>query len=136
MFSLKKEHKPYTFKFRTKKTQDKRNEVREGYSEFFQQHIQLIKEWKICCKECGEPLVGHVSEVAHLVKKSTNPEVATEPHNVIYLCGMFSKNNCHAKFDSNFETRNKMSVFPVAKIHFAHFRDKIINVTNEVINYG
>lgn len=136
MFSLvKKEHKIYKFKPMTKKTQEKRNKRREGFSEFFQKHIQLIQERELCCEECGDRLVGHVSEVAHLVKKSTNNEIAIEPHNVVYLCGMFSRNNCHAKFDSDFETRNNMKVFPIALQQFKHFRDKIVNVTNEVLNY-
>ena len=135
MFSVPKEHKPYTLKFRTKKTTEKRKEVRGDYPQFFKEHIQLIQDRGICCEECGDSLVGHVSEIAHIVKKSTNPEVATDPHNVLYLCGMFSRNNCHTRFDSNFETRNKMNVFPIAQRQLKHFRDKIINITNEIINY-
>lgn len=135
MFSVPKEPKKYTIPYRTAKTTEKRKTVRSGYTEFFKEHIEFIQDKEICCMECGERLTGHVSEVCHLVAKSSNPEIATDYDNIIYLCGMFSKNNCHANFDSDFDKRNSMKVFPIAVKQFEKLKEKIIKITKEVLNY-
>ena len=119
----------------TTKTVNERKEVRKDYSKFFQKHIQLIKEGEYCCEECGDRLLGEVSEIAHLVKKSTNNEIGTNNLNIVYLCGRFSENRCHAKFDSNFENRHSMNVFKIALDRFKQIRDEIVNVNKEVLNY-
>lgn len=91
----------------SKKGLEKRKAERAGFAEFFQKHIQIIKKTKACCEECGAKLRGHVSEVAHILPKSTYKSVATNDLNVIYLCGMFSSQQCHTNFDT----------FPSEKVH-------------------
>lgn len=116
-------------------SQQKRKEERAEYPEFFKRHIEYIKENKICCAECGDRLRGDSSNVAHVLRKSNNPEVATNLNNFIYLCGLYSTNNCHASFDSNFLNREKMKVFSLAVEKFKLFRDDIVNITKEVLHY-
>lgn len=134
-YNIQKEKKQYRINPRTEKNNHKRREDRKDYSDFFKKHIDIIKNNDAHCEECNEKLIGDVSEIAHLVKKSSNGEVATNDLNVVYLCGKFSKNQCHSNFDSNFEKRNKMNVFKIALGRFEQFRDEIINITNEVLNY-
>ena len=133
--NIQKEKKQYRINPRTEKNNHKRKEDRKDYSDFFKKHIDIIKNNYAHCEECNEKLIGDVSEIAHLVKKSSNGEVATNDLNVAYLCGKFSKNQCHSNFDNNFEKRNKMNVFKIALHRFEQFRDEIINITNEVLNY-
>ncbi|MDR0913090.1 MAG: hypothetical protein LBM96_10880 [Methanobrevibacter sp.] len=105
-------------------------------SDFFQKHIQIIKDNHLYCTECSRKLQGDISEIAHIVKKSTNPEVATNDLNVVYLCGKFSENQCHARFDQNFEMRNSMlNTIKMVLEKYPQFRSEIQNVTNEVLNY-
>ena len=130
-----KEKKIYVIPQSTTKTVNERKEVRKDYSKFFQKHIQLIKEGEYCCEECGDRLLGEVSEVCHILAKSTSPEVATNDSNIIYLCGRFSKNLCHSKFDNSFDKREKMKVFDLAKNRFEKIRNEIIKITKEVLHY-
>lgn len=132
---IQKEKKVYRIKKRTEKTNEKRSEERKDFPDFFKKHINYIKENNICCQECGDRLRGDSSNVCHLVSKSSNPEIATNNNNIIYLCGLYSKNNCHALFDSNFKNRENMKVFPLAVSKFNLFRYEIINITNEVLHY-
>lgn len=83
-----------------KKSRDNRKKEREGFPEFYQKHIRYIKENNISCMNCGESLVGDVSEVAHVLPKSKFKSIATEDINILYLCG-WKGSNCHAKFDSS-----------------------------------
>lgn len=133
--NTQKEKKFYRIKNRTEKSTEKRAEERKEYPEFFVKHINYIKENNISCAECGDRLKGDSSNVCHLVSKSSNLEVATNNNNILYLCGLFSKNNCHSIFDSNFSNREKMKVFTLAVEKYKMFKDQIINITNEVLHY-
>lgn len=84
----------------SKKGLERRKEERKGFAEFFQKHIQVIKRSRSCCEECGSRLQGHVSEIAHILPKGYFKSIATNDLNVIYLCGMYSDNQCHTNFDS------------------------------------
>lgn len=96
----------------SKKGWEKRKQERQGFAEFFQKHIKIIKDTRACCAECGTRLKGHVSEVAHILPKSTFKSVATDDENVIYLCGMYSQNQCHTNFDTfSIKKFRKMLVF-------------------------
>lgn len=130
-----KKRKNYKIKKRTEKTTEKRAEERKEYPEFFRKHIENIKDNNICCQECGDRLRGDVSEIAHLLAKRNNPEVAVNDMNIIYLCGMHSENQCHSLFDSNFKNRENMKVFPLAVEKYKLFKDQIINITNEALHY-
>lgn len=82
------------------KTLEQRKEERKAFPEFFQKHIQIIKENKLCCEECGERLKGDISEIAHILPKSTFKSIATNDNNVLYLCGMWSVSQCHSNYDN------------------------------------
>lgn len=90
----------------------RRKEERKGFPEFFEKHIKIIKDTKACCEECESRLKGDVSEIAHVLPKSYYKSIATNDINVIYLCGMFSENQCHNKFDNSIsEEFKKMNVY-------------------------
>ena len=133
--NVQKEKKIYKIKNRTDKTTEKRKEERKDYPEFFNWHIQNIKENNLSCENCGDKLKGDSSNVCHLISKSSNPEIATLDDNIIYLCGLFSKNNCHSVFDNSFESREKMNVFPLAVEKFNKFKNQLIRITKEVLHY-
>jgi len=95
------------------KSREKRIEERKDFPEFFQKHIQIIKDGKLSCEECGERLKGDVSEIAHILPKSKFKSISTNDLNVIYLCGMYSNNNCHHNFDNlTVEKVKQMNIFP------------------------
>lgn len=98
----------------TQKSKEKRTLDRVGFSDFFIEHIQLIKDEGMKCENCQQPLRGNVSEVAHILSKSKHLEVSTNEANVLYLCGMFTDNGCHAEFDNSLSRRREMPVFLLA----------------------
>lgn len=114
----------------SKKGLEKRKEDRKYFPEFFQRHIEIAKNK--CCEECGDKLKGHVSEIAHILNKSYYKSISTDDENVIYLCGLYSKNGCHSKFDSSENKKFKeMLVYPKISIKFVELENKI----TETINY-
>ena len=111
----------------SKKGWDKRKEDRAGYAEFFQKHVKVIKDTQACCEECGTRLRGHVSEVAHILPKSLFKSIATNDDNVIYLCGMYSSNECHNEFDdSKLKVFQNMLVFNKISSIFAMLENIVI----------
>lgn len=103
----------------SKKGLEKRKKERKELPEFYRKHINKIKTEKIQCEECGGRLRGHASEVAHILPKSYYKSVATKDSNILYLCGMFSDNRCHSKFDElPMKEVWKMKVFEKAKERF------------------
>lgn len=103
-------------KKRTKKTQLKREQEREGLGSFFIARVKHIKKTQAKCQECGAPLKGDISEVAHILPKQKFKSIMRNPKNVLYLCGYWSSNGCHTKFDNctNAEFK-KMNVFAYVK---------------------
>ena len=85
---------------------EKRKEERKAFPEFFQRHIQNIRDNGLCCEECGAKLRGDASEIAHILPKSTFKSIATNDKNVLYLCGMWSNSQCHSNYDN----------YPTAKV--------------------
>ena len=102
----------------------KRKETRKDYPEFFKKHIGIIRNNNIRCRECGEKLIGDVSEVAHVLDKQGYPEIATEDDNVIYLCSWKSPLNCHSLFDGTNKQLQGMGVFNTT-------RQVVINLINK-----
>ena len=100
--------------------------------EFFISHLEKIKANNIKCEECGTKLRGNFSEVAHIIGKSLNPEVALIDDNIVYLCGMYSENRCHAIFDDSLKKRAKMKCFAIVKERFKLFEHLIKKSTKEV----
>lgn len=99
---------------------------------YFNERVGFIVNEGLVCEECGDKLKGNISEVAHIISKSKNPEVEANKYNVMYLCGVHSNNSCHSKFDQSLEKRRTMKCFDKALDKFKCFEDKIINNTNEV----
>lgn len=95
-----------------KKSVDKRKGERKDYPEFYKRHVQIIKDSKLFCEECGHQLIGDVSEVCHILPKSNFKSIATLDENIKYLCSWKSKNNCHALFDNGTNEQIKqMKIF-------------------------
>lgn len=116
----------------SKKGLEKRKADRAGFAEFFQRHIQIIKNTNVCCAECGNKLKGNVSEVAHVLPKSYFKSISTNDNNVIYLCGMYSTGQCHTNFDTfTIEKFQKMFVFPEISRIFT----KLEGIITEKISY-
>jgi len=110
----------------SKKGLEKRKADREGYAEFFQKHAQVIRSEQKCCEECGNRLQGEVSEIAHIVPKNLFKSIATEDRNVLYMCGRFSENQCHSKYDeSKLEVIEEMKIFPLVVERFKELEEKI-----------
>lgn len=116
----------------TKKATEGKKELQEKRKEYFEYHINNIKINNISCEECGDSLNGDISEVAHIISKSKNPETEHLKENILYLCGVNSNNQCHAKFDQSSESRKRMKVFLKAVEQVKAFEDKIKNYTSEV----
>jgi len=127
--SLGKNKKPITKQ--TSKNKEKRKTERAGYGEFFQKMIQRIIDERICCENCGNQLTGHVSECAHIVSKSKHPEVATVEDNILFLCGLFSDNSCHANFDSSLSKRATLFCFSAAKEKYKLFKHLVTTYSKE-----
>lgn len=114
----------------SKKALEKRKEERQGFPEFFQKHIEIAKTKY--CEECGDKLRGNVSEIAHCLPKGYFKSVSINDKNVLYLCGLYSKNNCHFNYD-NFpvEKIKDMNIYPKVQKIFKELEDSI----TEKINY-
>lgn len=116
----------------SKKGLEKRKQDRVGYAEFFQKHMQIIKEKKLTCAECGGRLNGGVDEIAHVLPKSYFKSIATNDKNVMYLCGRFSNNQCHTNFDNQaLEKVKKMNIYPKVMRIFAELE----SIITEKITY-
>lgn len=114
----------------SKKGLEKRKEERKNFPEFFNRHVEIAKTKN--CEECGHKLVGNSSEIAHVLPKSYFKSISTNDLNVLYLCGMYSENQCHLNFDNLSNDKVKeMSIFPKVQNIFSEIKDKI----TEKLNY-
>ena len=113
----------------SKKGLEKRKLERECLPEFFQKHIEIAKTK--CCEECGVKLKGHVSEIAHRLPKSTFKSIQCLDDNVVYLCGMYSNNMCHSKYDGTNEQLQSLNIFSAEKEIIKELLEKV----TETINY-
>lgn len=105
---------------------EKRKKDREGLKEFFEECVSKIKKEGLRCEECGDRLRGHVSEVAHILPKNYFRSIQTNPLNWLPLCGMYSANQCHSKFDdSKVNIFKNMLIYPKVIRIFAELEDKI-----------
>lgn len=90
---------------------------------FFQKHIGIISDKKLCCQECGTPIYNPTKwNVAHILPKSKFDSVSTLDDNILYLC---RTNGCHARFDSSWEAAKKMNVWPIALVAVNRFSSLI-----------
>lgn len=114
----------------SKKGLEKRKLERECLPEFFKKHIEIAKTK--CCENCGEKLKGNVTEIAHVLPKQYFKSVMCSDLNVLYLCGLYSDNNCHNNFD-NFpqEKVKQMKIYPKVQEIFKQLEEEI----TEKINY-
>jgi len=115
-----------------KKSKEDRKEERKDFPDFFKRHIEKIQNNKISCEECGNKLQGHVSEVAHVLPKQYFKSISIDDNNVLYLCGMYSENQCHSNFDNWPQQKVKqMRVFSKICQIYEELKSKI----TEKINY-
>lgn len=111
---------------------EQRKEERKDYPQFFQKHIQNIRDNRLCCEECGARLVGNASEIAHILPKSSFKSIATNDRNVLYLCGMWSNSQCHSNYDNYPADKvREMKIFPLVAERFKELEEEI----TEKINY-
>lgn len=114
----------------SKKGLEKRKLERECLPEFFQKHMKLAKG--AFCQECGSRLTGNVSEIAHILPKSYFKSIMCNDLNVIYLCGMYSENQCHSKYDNSAKEKIKeMKIYNKAVEVFNTLKEEI----TETLNY-
>lgn len=110
----------------SKKGLEKRKKDREGLAEFFMECVDEIKSKKLRCQECGAELKGDVSEVAHILPKSSFRSIQTNKLNWIPLCGQWSTNQCHTNFDNwPIKKVKKMLVYPKIVSIFAELEPLI-----------
>ena len=115
----------------SKKGLEKRKAERACLPEFFIRHVEKIRTEKLCCANCGDKLKGDVSEVAHRLAKSTFKSIQCSDENVLYLCGMYSKNMCHSKYDGTNEQLQSLNIFAEEKIKV----EKLLEKVTENYNY-
>ena len=116
----------------SKKGLEKRKAERECLPEFFIHHVEKIKTERLCCEECGDKLRGDVSEVAHVLPKQYFKSVMCSDLNVLYLCGLYSDNECHLKFDNLSQEKIKqMKIYPKVQEIFKN----LIPIIAERISY-
>lgn len=109
---------------------EKRKAERECLPEFFLRHVEIAKIK--CCEECGAKLRGNVSEIAHVLPKQYFKSVMCSDTNVLYLCGLFSDENCHSKFDNFAQEKVKqMKIYPKVQEIFKQLEENI----TEKLNY-
>lgn len=112
------------------KALEKRKTERACLPEFFQKHIEIAKN--SLCEECGRKLTGHASEIAHILPKQYFKSVMCNDLNVLYLCGMFSENQCHTNFDTfSHEKIKQMKIYPKVQTAFKQLQEEI----TEKLNY-
>lgn len=111
---------------------EKRKSEREGLAEFFLKHVQIIKDGRLTCQECGTPLRGDVSEVAHVLPKQYFKSIMCSDLNILYLCGLYSAKECHLKFDNLPQEKIKqMKIYPKVQEAFKN----LMPIISENINY-
>jgi hypothetical protein len=114
----------------SKKGLEKRKAERECLPEFYKKHIEIAKTK--CCENCGERLRGDVSEIAHILPKGYFKSIQCNDLNVLYLCGMYSNNQCHSNFDNFSQEKIKeMKIFTKVQDTFKKLELEI----TENINY-
>lgn len=114
----------------SKKGLEKRKTERECLSEFFIRHVNKIKTEKLCCSNCEDKLRGDISEVAHRLSKSTFKSIQCDDENVVYLCGMYSNNQCHSKYDGTNEQLQSLSIFSSEKEIIKELLEKVTEKYN------
>jgi hypothetical protein len=112
----------------SKKGLEKRKEERRCLPEFFQRHIEIAKG--IRCANCGERLIGDVSEVAHRLPKNLFKSVMCDDENVTYLCSWKSTNNCHGLYDGSNEQLQSLPIFLAEKEIIKNLLGKVIENFN------
>lgn len=112
----------------SKKGLEKRKAERECLPEFFQKHIEIAKTK--CCAECGDKLIGDVSEICHRLPKSTFKSIQCDDDNVTYLCSYKSSNNCHSKYDGSNGQLQSLSIFSAEKEIIKELLEKVTEKYN------
>lgn len=112
----------------TRRTEKARVEQRKDYPEFYQKWCELAS--RNVCNECGDKLKGLSTEVAHILSKSTSPEIATNDTNILLICG-----DCHTRFDSSLEKRSQMKCFQKSVLQYGILKPLLLKNTSETLFY-
>ena len=112
----------------SQKALEKRKLERSCLSEFFQKHIEIAKSK--CCEECGNLLIGDVSEVAHKLPKSTFKSIQCDDENITFLCSYKSNNNCHSKYDGSNEQLQSLNIFTEEKLKIEKLLERVTEKYN------
>ena len=112
----------------SKKGLERRKAERECLPNFFQKHIEIAKTK--CCEECGAKLKGNASEIAHRLPKSFFKSVMCDDDNIVYLCGMYSNNMCHSKYDGTNEQLQSLNIFLAEKEIIKKLLEKVTEKYN------
>ena len=97
----------------SKKALEKRKLERECLPEFFKKHIEIAKTKY--CEECGAKLKGNITEISHVLPKQYFKSVMCSDLNILYLCGIYSNNNCHSNFDNSAQEKLKQQITEILK---------------------
>ena len=102
-----------------------RQRNREGYSGFYEDMVAKAKGK--CCENCGIRLRGSVSEIAHILPKTSFKSVSKDEDNILFLCSWdtFGTNNCHAQYDSSWTIAKQMDVWPLAIERYKLMEERI-----------
>lgn len=112
----------------TRRTEKARAEQRKDYPEFYQKWCEKVKGWH--CVECGNIVQGNSTNIAHVLAKSTSPEVATNDMNIIVLCDKH-----HFDFDKSLDSRSQMKCFQKSVLQYTVLKPLLKNITSETIFY-
>lgn len=105
-----------------------RKKKREGYSEFFDEAISLMMHSPFC-DNCGMTInvvYQPHHNIAHILPKQRYKSVATNSHNIVFLCA--SKDGgpaCHERFDNGYTSMMEMPVFALALKKFEFFKKDV-----------
>ena len=114
---------------KTRRTQTKRKEQRKDYPQFYQSMIELCQGK--CCIETGDIINDPSSvNIVHILAKSTSPEVATNPDNIVFMTW-----EAHSKFDSSLESRREMKCLQETIERYELLKPFLTNITAETEFY-
>lgn len=118
-------------------TLKKKIPIKEGYGQFYLDRTSEIGYMSIVCENCGRPLHGNVSEVAHIIPKNIFKSVATNSYNCLYLCSnlIYGSDGCHDKYDSSWTAAKSMKVWPLAVQRFEKFEQLITEKNRKTLNH-
>lgn len=101
--NLKKTPLKRTSSLKRSETPLKSNKKHKDNLNHYFEKMRAKSKGKQCENECGTIIHNPTrANIAHIIAKSTNPEIACNPNNFLLLCI-----DCHAQFDYSYTSRKK-----------------------------